>query len=48
MAGDHEWWTFEGVTRFLGDGPQQGVEPMVPTLAAAFNDEDAAAPVAAE
>ncbi|NPD65525.1 SIR2 family protein [Lichenicola cladoniae] len=47
-AEDHEWWTFEGVTRFLGDGPQQGVESIVPIVATALNSEEAHAPGAAK
>lgn len=44
----HDWWTFEGVTRFLSDGPQQGVEPNLPMVPTGLNGEDTAAPGAAK
>ncbi len=44
----YDWWTFEGVTRFLGDGPQQSVEPAVPFAAATVDGEDPSAPGATE
>jgi hypothetical protein len=44
----HEWWTFEGVTKFLSDGPQQGEDNVVDFRAPLAGAENAAAVGGAE
>lgn len=39
----HEWWTFEGVTNFLSDGPQQTEDNVVAFPAPVAGADDAAA-----
>lgn len=41
-AETYDWWTFEGVTRFLGDGPQQAQDNVVPFPAAVEGDNSTA------
>lgn len=38
----HEWWTFEGVTKFLSDGPQKADENVVATPTSVEGSKDAA------
>lgn len=48
-AEPHEWWTFEGLTKFLSDGPQQAEDNVVAFPAAvAIAAEDATAVGGAE
>ena len=37
----YDWWTFEGVTKFLRDGPQQAQDSVAPLPAAAEGDNAA-------
>lgn len=49
QAGEtYEWWTFEGLTKFLGDGPQHAEDNVVDFPALVAGVEDAAAVGSAE